>query len=305
MSGRSDISVSENSDPQLSRLAAASAVYGRGKQILGLQIALTVLGGFVSSITAAVLPQSKVWVVFYSFVVALLDGVVLEKLQLESRKKGARIQELFDCELFSIPWRNLVSGDQPTREFLTEEADKYKRKHRDLTSLRNWYSPSVSRLPLPLGRLICQRTNAWWDAGLRKRYTSLLTTLLWGLCIFAFALALHRGMTLDKFVLTVVAPVTPAALWGVREIRKHSSATLELEHLQGQIDKQWQSALDGTLAGDDLVRASISIQEQLFYFRSKNPFVFNWVYRLLRSRQENTMHQIAEQLVAEAERVHS
>jgi hypothetical protein len=294
------ISSDENSDRQLLRLAAASAVYVRGKKILGLQATLTVLGGFAFPIAVATVPQLKVWAVLYAFTVALLDALVLEQLQSKQRQTGARIQELFDCDLFQLPWRRLVAGEPPPPELVTEAASGYKRTHEDLSHLRDWYSPAVSRLSLPLARLVCQRTNAWWDSALRKRYCASLKVLLWALAIFVFVLAVYRGMTMDVFVLSFIAPLTPAILWGAREARKHSSAADDLEKLLAHIDRTWQKALSGTLSGDALLGKSISIQNQLFYFRSKNPFVFNWVYRLLRGKQEKTMHQVAEQFVDQA-----
>ena len=53
------ISADENSDRQLLRLEAASAIYARGKQILGLQATLTVLGGFASPIAVASFPATE------------------------------------------------------------------------------------------------------------------------------------------------------------------------------------------------------------------------------------------------------
>lgn len=294
------ISADENSDRQLLRLEAASAVYARGKQILGLQAALTILGGFASPIVVATFPQLKVWAAFYAFSVALLDALVLEQIQSDKRQTGAKIQELFDCDLFQLPWRRLVAGEPPTPEIVTEQGSDYKRRHKDLSHLRDWYSPVVSRLSLPLARLVCQRTNAWWDSTLRKRYCASLKVLLWGLVVFVFGLAIHRGMTMDVFVLAVLAPLTPAILWGVREIRKNSSAADDLIKLQIHIDGLWRDALKGSLTAGILDEQSIVIQNQIFHSRSKNPFVFNWVYRFLRGAKEETMHQVAGQLVDQA-----
>src|SRR6185437_418465 len=80
------IGLEQNSDQQILRLCAASAVYARGKQILGLQATLTVLGGFASPIAVASFPQFRVWAAFYAFAVALLDALVLESLQSEQRQ---------------------------------------------------------------------------------------------------------------------------------------------------------------------------------------------------------------------------
>jgi len=294
------IGLEQNSDQQMLRLCAASAVYARGKQILGLQATLTVLGGFASPIAVASFPHFRVWAAFYAFAVALLDALVLESLQSEQRQTGARIQELFDCDLFRLPWRRLVAGEKPTPEIVTEKGCRYKQQHKDLSQLVDWYSPAVSRLSLPLARLVCQRTNAWWDFTLRKRYCTSLKAILWVLIIFVFAFGIHRGMTMDVFVLAVVAPLTPAILWGVREIRKNSSAGDDLLKLQTHIDGLWHDTLTGTLKDNDLEEQSILVQNQIFQSRSKNPFVFNWVYRLLRGAKEKTMHQVSAQLVEQA-----
>lgn len=294
------ISQEQNSDQQLLRLAAASAVYARGKEILGLQAALTVLGGFASPIAVASFPQFKVWAAFYAFTVTLVDAIVLEQLQSEQRQLGARIQELFDCDLFQLPWRRFVAGEKPTPEVVTEKGSGYKQHHKDVSHLIDWYSPAVSRLSLPLARLVCQRTNAWWDFTLRTRYCASLKVLLWALVVFVFAFGIHRGMTMDVFVLTVVAPLTPAILWGVREIRKNSSAADDLSKLQTHIDGLWHEALRGRLASNALDDQSILVQNEILRSRSKNPFVFNWVYRVLRGAKEETMHQVAAQLVEQA-----
>jgi hypothetical protein len=294
------ISSEQNSDRQLLRLAAASAVYARGKQILGLQAAITVLGGFVSPIIIARFSQFKVWAAFYAFTVALLDALVLERLQSDRRKVGAQIQELFDGDLFRLAWRRLIAGEKPAPEIVTEEGFRYKRRHKDICHLMHWYSPAVSRLSLPLARLVCQRTNAWWDSTLRKRYCTGLKALLWALGIFLFAFGIHRGMTMDVFVLAVLAPLTPAILWGVREIRKNSSAADELSKLQAYIDELWHKALAGSPTDKALEEEGVLIQNQIFHSRSKNPFVFNWVYRLLRGAKEKTMHQVAAELVEQA-----
>jgi hypothetical protein len=117
--------------------------------------------------------------------------------------------------------------------------------------------------------------------------------LLWALGIFLFAFGIHRGMTMDVFVLLVLAPLTPAIHWGVREIRKNSSAADDLSKLQTYIDELWHKALPGSLTDKALEEESVLIQNQIFPSRSKNPFVFNWVYRLLRGAKEKTMHQVA------------
>jgi hypothetical protein len=36
--------------------------------------------------------------------------------------------------------------------------------------LKDWYPVSVGQLPIHEARLICQRSNIWWDAKQKLRY---------------------------------------------------------------------------------------------------------------------------------------
>ena len=105
---------------------------------------------------------------------------------------------------------------------------------------------------------------------------------------------------MDVFVASIAAPLTPAILWGVREIRKNSSAAETLARLQKHIDAKWQEALSGGLAGKMLEEESARIQDQIFRSRSTSPLVFNWIYRALRGRKEETMHTVSAQFVTQA-----
>jgi hypothetical protein len=110
-------------------------------------------------------------------------------------------------------------------------------------------------------------------------------------------------MTMEVFVLAVLAPMTPAILWGVREIRKNSFAADDMSKLQTYIDELWHKALAGNLTDKALEEESVLIQNQIFHSRSKNPFVFNWIYRHLRGAKEKTMHQVAAELVEQSFRI--
>lgn len=293
------IGIEQNSERQVLRVAAASGVYSRAKLVLAFQAALTVLGGFTWAIAVAKVPTLKVWAAFYSFSVALLDALVLERLQAELRSRGAKIQELFDTELLHLPWRRLVTGDPPDPEEVTNEGTSYTQGRTDLSHIQDWYPVAVSRVPMPLARLICQRSNPWWDASLRRRYCVALSLLLGLFVVFVLVLAIQTGMTVETLVLAVLAPVTPAILWGAREIRKQTSAMKALEKLKGHIEQTWDAALRGTLEGDALDRAGVDIQNEIFHLRSGNPLIFNWVNKLLRDRQQRTMNQAAEELVSQ------
>lgn len=290
---------SQNSESHIRLLAAASQTYSLAKRVLALQIALTVFGSLGFAIAAIQVLRWGVWAALYSFVTALVDALVLEKIQSDLRCQGAQIQEQFDCAVLRLAWRWALVGDPPPTELIVERAATYIQERGD-DKLRDWYPPVAFQLPMPLARLICQRANAWWDARLRGRYRTALVTLVCLPAIPAIAAAIRSGVTIEKFVLGFLAPVTPAVIWGVREASKQRTAENERLRLRSHIEAQWDSAIQGRLKGPELDETSAEIQDQTFVLRRNSPLIFNWIHDAFRDKQQKTMTQIAEDLVAQA-----
>lgn len=291
------IAQQQNSDAQLLRLAAASRVYSRAKAVLAIQFALTVPAALATVLIATYSPTLKLWTVTYSFAVALLDALLLERYQTYLKKQGAKIQEAFDCDVLNLKWRKLKAGEPVETEVVRDEGNSYIKGHPDLTLLRDWYPPVVSQLPLHLARLVCQRANCWWDAKLRRKYSFALKLILWLLTALVIIFGLQAKQTLGQLVLAVVAPLSPALLWGIREIRKQDEAAEALDKLRGQVEQTWELALDGTLVGDALQQTSADIQTEIFERRSRHPLIFNWINLLVRDKQQTSMNEKAKELV--------
>lgn len=295
-----NIAAEQNADRQILRLAAASAIYSRAKCVLGVQFFLTVPAGLLTAILASQQPELKHWTFTYSFVVALLDALFLEKYQNNLKKLGAKIQEAFDCDLLGLPWRKLRAGDPVDTESVREEGTAFLVKHPDTTGIRDWYPAVITQISLPLARLVCQRANCWWDAKLRRRYSFILKVVLWVLTALVVMFGLHANQTLGQLALAVVAPLSPALLWGIREIRKQSEAAEALDKLRGQIESVWAQALNGSLNDNALLDTSVDFQNEIFERRSRHPLIFNWINSLVRDQQQESMKAKAVELVAQA-----
>lgn len=295
-----DVPMRQNSEPHISRLAAYSTFYQRAKRTLAIQFALTVPSALVSSLVILVLPNAKVWTASYALSAALLDALLFERIQAHYRGIAARTQELFDCDLLRMEWPSPRAGAKPDTEDIVHAAAHYRRKHPQMEELIDWYPTAVERLPLPLARLICQRTNCWWDSSLRKKYANILLGILILVVIAVFGISLTQKHTVEQMILTVYAPIAPAVLWTAREFRRQRDAAESLDKLRGHIDLVWDKAIGGRLIGHALDDKSREIQDMIFDGRSKNPLVFDWINRLVRPSHQIRMNAKAQEMVEEA-----
>ncbi len=299
MSQSCDIDKRQNSERQLDLLAAGSFFYRRAKFFLGLQFALTVPAAVVLAIIILKVPEAKGWTTFYALSIALLDTLLLDRVQSHYKKLGARTQELFDSELLELEWNSLRAGTKPDSEDLLQAASKFK-KGVGMDRLRDWYPPAACELPLPLARLVCQRANTWWDASLRKKYAIVLIAIL-VLCIAAvFTVSLLAGNTVEEMILSVYAPIAPGILWSFREIGRQRKAADLLDKLRADVEQLWSISLSGILDRAHLDIKSRQIQDSIFDGRIGNPLIFDWINRLVRPAQQVSMNAKARELVAEA-----
>jgi SMODS-associating 4TM effector domain len=299
MSKASNISQRQNSEPYLSRLAAFSIFYQRAKIVAAIQFAFTMPMAIVSAGIIAYEPKVKVWTTFFALTVALLDALVLERIQNYFRKMAARTQEQFDCDLFNLDWRSLRVGEKPEPGDVIHAANRFKKTNPQMGHLKDWYPPAVDKVPLSLARLICQRTNCWWDSSLRKKYANALIAILLLIIVTVIVIALFQHQTVEQMILSVYAPIAPAVLWTVREVRRQHDAAEALDKLRGHVQRIWASVLKGQPTRLELDAAAREIQDSLYDGRSKNPLIFDWINNWVRPSHEISMNAKADEMIAE------
>lgn len=295
-----NITTKQNAAEQINLLAAASSVYGRAKRLMALQFALTVPAALASSLLMAFQPSWKIWLTSFSVTVALVDALWLSRAQIRLRKRGATLQQMFDCALFELPWRSLRCGATVDSEDILMDAKELLRDPKKQARLLDWYPAAVRPLPLPLARLVCQRASFWWDLRQRSRVRGALTALLSLLSVTIFLIALSRGNTVEQMILTVYVPLAPAVLWIIREIMAQHDAIHADEKGLAHVEALWNRVLQRQIGEGELTSQSLLVQDALFDARSRSPMIFNWVYSLLRPRQQEQMEHKADEMVKNA-----
>lgn len=293
------IKTEQNTEKQIQRLAAQRQLYATAKTIFGWQV---ILGGPVA-VGAAFLvmfnSEMKGYVAIWGIGVALSDLFWLTPWQKRLKDLAARTQESFDCEVLGLPWNSIKAGNYPDPELIKEQSDKYTRWADKMTPLENWYPVIVDDLPLHIARLVCQRSNCWWDAKQRRRYAVWLLGIVIFIFVVVLATAFKGGLTSEDFFLKVVAPLSPALLLGLRQFSEHQDAANRLDRLKVHIESIWNQALAGKSESEVTV-FSRSLQDEIYENRRKSPPVLDFIFRKLRRNYEIQMNHAAAQYIGEA-----
>ena len=229
---------------QLKRLAAQRQLYSDAKRIQAIQIIFVFVPPILTILVACHL-FAAVWAAISGIIIACLF-LRFDSQQQSLKQKASKVQELFDCDVLELNWREIMVGSRFEIEAVEKYASKYKRKDLGYIKLKNWYSNNVEKLPLHLGRVVCQRSNCWWDAQLRRRYTKwVIGVFLVVLIVVVTCFGLTRDWTLEKFILLVVNPLTPAFILGVRQYNENTKSAMRLDKLKEHAEKMWNKALKG------------------------------------------------------------
>jgi hypothetical protein len=295
-----DIPTRQNDDAYLRYLKAARSFYSDGKRLLGIQMTLTIgvpiTGVLIGLLTAD--PTVKAIVAALSLTIAILDASVFDRALKKTVAKGARAQEKFDCELMGMSWDGFTVGAALDPEDIHQAAKRYSFKHSD-ASIRDWYPPIVGTVPLHYARIVCQRTNLWYDSTLRQYYGRTVLGLAIGAFVALLVVSLVGQISLADFVLVVLAPASPLLGWSVREFFRQRDTVLGQNEVRKHADALWSRVKTTGCDVAECDTQSRQFQDAIFSRRSTGPLIFDWVYSLRRPGLEDHMIAGAEQLIAE------
>lgn len=281
-------------------LRARDRNYRSAKMTQGTVVVLSILLPVVGVMVGPHNPEVRPYVALASLILLLLEIAIIDQVQKDRLKRGAKLQEQFDTEVFDLPWNRFVAGacvePEDVRAMSAKPLSATREKH-----FENWYEPCVEQIPLHLARLVCQRTNISYDAQLRRKYGGRLlgVTLLFGFGLL-FA-GLTMGLKFSDLVITLLVPFIPVLSWALKERQQHCNTAASLTNLGKEWDTIWKQALNGASEAE-VGRMSRDLQDAIYQHRERSPLVFDWVYYRLRESNEDEAHHAAQELVAMAKK---
>ena len=293
------IAEAQNSEKQLQRLAAQRQLYATAKHVFGWQV---IIGGPVAiagAIFVLLRPEFKVHVASWGLLVAMCDLFWLTPWQKSLRGAAARIQEDFDCDVLELKWNDLKAGKHPDPELVKAQSTNYEKWAHKMPTLQNWYSPRVDELPLHVGRIVCQRTNCWWDSTQRRQYAAWLVGIVAFVFVVVCSLALSGGASVEALLLKGILPLAPALLITLRQFSEQREAADRLDKLKDHCGTIWKEALSGK-SKSALAEMSRNLQDEILENRRKAPPVLDFIFKRLRGDYEARMNHAADHFVSEA-----
>lgn len=287
----------QNSPEFIRLLRARSQLYKEAVRAQVLQLILTVVIPVAGAFFGLVNVEVRPFVAIVAFAVTILDVSFIDRIQRDKLKAAAKISEQFDCGLLSLPWNQFVVGKKLDPEFVEAAAARWI----STGKLFNWYPPAVGRAPLRIARIICQRSNLWFDSELRRRYGGYL--LIFALCmsLTLVAIGFYRNLTMTDFATIVCAPLAPILIWAIRDRFRQNDAADALVNLKDAAESLLTALTDQTLhSEEEFVVGSRELQDAIFARRVANPLLFPLIYRLSRSAMDEQMNYGAEELLRKA-----
>ena len=285
-----DIIARENLQSNIDRLDAQRHLYIKAKRYtiasLVLCVVVPVLTSFAKVLFPGVEPLIKGAIV-YSFA-ALFFKQFLSSQVSSYRNLAARIQQLFDCELFNLSWNEPLCGKKPQPEEIHDA-----KTGKNLTKLNNWYEPVIGQLPQKYGVIVCMRTNVTYDQKLRRTFSWIVEALIVGALIFVFSIGFKQNDNMWDWFLNALVPLSPIISWFI-DIWKQNNNNIEaLNKLQTLIDKSLNVAINHQeIPVSDLDR----IQNFIFVHRNTSYIIPESIYNMLRKKTENAAKYSAQQI---------
>lgn len=293
------IPVEQNSQKQLERLAAQRELYSSAKTYYIIQIIITVAIPVILAVTSSFYTQFAAFSAIFGVCSFVFDISIIEPIISRKKTKAAKIQELFDCDVLQIPKSSLKTVDDITVEEVLTHYNAHVKIKTNVEKIKDWYSPIVGELSIKTARILCQRTNCWWDSKLRKRFSNTLQFGSVSIFILLLILSYVINLSLVEFTL-ILSTLVPFFQFCIKQANDNKDAAVRLNELVLYSIQVWNNALENSCDDNTMIIHSRRLQDEIFEHRKKSPLILNFFYKIFRDKDEELMNRTSEILVQEA-----
>lgn len=288
----------QNTPKQIERLAAQRELYTSAKKYYAIQLIGNILIPIVGSIIAIYYNDYAAYVGLYGICFFLIDIIFIERIITERRTKAAKIQELFDCDVLQLRKSPLKTADDIVVEEVLTHYKAFQKAKKDISKIKDWYPKETKVLSIEYARLICQKTNCWWDSKLRTKYCNLLLIICVALGLGILIYGVIKEMPLEQVVL-ITSGLIPFFQFSAKQYMDNMDSADRLTKVNQYINKIWNKILNQTIETSSIEEAARRIQDEFYDNRIKSPLILDSFYWIFRHNNEGLMTRTAETLIEE------
>lgn len=217
------------------------------------------------------------------------------------RKKedAAKIQEMFDTEVFSLPWDNINVGSKPDVGLIFEKSKKFDKNHPHYTGFVDWYTIKAATFRYPEAIAFCQQQNLHWDSSLRKYIVSKAKVILTVVILTIFILGLFNDFTLRNLMTNVVLILLPICLFFYKMITEHQETIKEMGRLRETNESLINSIISASPLTDNFIFQCRQLQTAIYNHRKLARPIPNWLHKRRKDDQEDESAERMQQYLRE------
>ena len=294
MMKKNDVNERQNEAFSIDMLSAQRHYYSMAKWVVYAAAFFCVIVVATLSILNRVYSNEilRTTVLAYSIIAFILNGILTNernKLQI----LAARIQHLFDVRLFKLTWDNALCGTEPS----VEDVERGKQKNQG--GLIGWYKDVPNDLPLDAITLVCLRMNVAYDQNMKRKLNTFIYILFFVVICLIFAVNYQR--TIWEMALYTLVPILPVVKFFFDVKKRIDSDKERLIRLDVRISTLMNNAIQGCRIESAELQ---NINNLIFEHRRTSPLVPDWLYNILRSREEKTAEYSAKHYYQELRNVY-
>lgn len=282
----------QNQPRSLQLLLAQRRMYSVAKRWQTIRWWGVLVIGVSAPVLAVFLPKTAVAVGAIAGLWLFAGRTLLAWAESNQMSRAASVQEVFDQTVFGMP-RSIIRSALPSPEDIARIAGTGAALTVDARreKLIDWYPIDVANSGAR-AVAIAQRANAAYSDRLLRATVTLWVTVAGVWVCVVIAASLIVKMDLATFLLGVFLPVLPAALDAFEYIRSIARAAKDRADLANTIASRLEP-------GERIEPYELLVwQERLYDLRRTTPQVPDWLYRMLRDKNEEAMHAVATQFAS-------
>lgn len=280
-SGQSaDIPRRQNQPDHLARLRAYSRLYTVAQRWRRVRVSGTLTLAVTGPVLALGGVDTKGVLGAISAAWLLLGRTVLTALEQRARTQAVSVHELYDTELFKLPWNDALASRPP----LPDDVAAAARRQPDHERFRDWYTVDLTDVPWPADVLLCQRQSTVWGRGDHRAYASTVAVLGVFCLLVGVIIAVALHLTLADYLVKLFLPTAPALLDAVELSRSHRSTSDTRTSDVVAIDDLYNEHRDDLSAIP--IHEVRAVQDASFIARTDTPRVPGWFYAIRRRGTE-------------------